>query len=163
LGRQIFFVKGDNIMELTPWRHRRTLREMEPFRREMDRLWDQLLGEPLEGEALGVGWYPPLDISETKECLTVEAELPGMEVKDIDIKLTGDILTIKGEKKVERKKEGKHYHCCECHIGNFQRSMRLPVGVKTDKIDASFDKGILTVKLPKMEEALEKEIKINVH
>lgn len=146
-------------MELVPRRHRRSWNEIEPFRNEMDRLWNQLLSE-VPGEE---GWLPPLDISETKEALIVEAELPGLEVKDIDIKLTGDILSIKGERKKEKKEDGKYFHFSECHIGSFQRSLRLPVNVQTDNIDASFDKGILTVKLPKTEEAKEKEIKINVH
>ena len=150
-------------MELVPWRHRRSSHEMEPFRREMDRLWSQLLGETPGGELPGEGWLPPLDISETEHNLILEAELPGLDVKDIDINLTGDILTIKGEKKQERKEDGKHFHCSECHIGSFQRSLRLHVNVQADKIDASFDKGILKVILPKTEEAKEKEIKIKIH
>ena len=150
-------------MELVPRRRRRSWHEMEPFRNEMDRLWNQLLSEAPGGEFPAEGWLPPLDISETKESLNVEAELPGLEVKDIDINLTGDILTIKGEKKQEKKKDGKYYHCSECHIGSFQRSLRLPVNIQADKIDASFDKGILKITLPKTEEAKEKEIKINIH
>ncbi len=104
-----------------------------------------------------------MDVSETKDSLIIEAELPGLEAKEIDVNLAGDHLTIKGEKKEERKENGKHYHCKECHIGSFQRSFRLPVSAKSDKVDANFEKGLLKVTLPKAEEAKEKAIKIKVH
>lgn len=147
-------------MELMPWK---PFRELEPFQREMDRLWNHVFGEALPVRMLEEGWLPRLDVSETKDNLIIAAELPGLGAKDIDVNLAGDILTIKGEKKEERKEDGKHYHCTECHVGSFQRSFRLPVNVQSDKVDASFDKGILTITLPKTEEAKEKQIKIKIH
>ena len=147
-------------MELMPWR---PLRELVPFNREMERLLSRAFGEDLPKRLFEEDLLPRLDLSETKDSLIIEAELPGMEIKDIDVSLIGDILTIKGEKKKERKENGKHYHCTECHVGTFQRSFRLPVGVQANKVDASFDKGILTITLPKTEEAKETEIKIKVH
>ncbi|MCK4622200.1 MAG: Hsp20/alpha crystallin family protein [Desulfuromonadales bacterium] len=150
-------------MELMPWKPFRELRELEPFQREMDRLWNRFFGEALPARRFKEEWLPRLDLSETKDNLIIEAELPGLEAKDIDVNLAGDLLTIRGEKKEERKEEGKHYHCTERHVGSFQRSFRLPVSVQSDKVDASFDKGILKIMLPKTEEAKEKEIKIKVH
>lgn len=147
-------------MEIMPWK---PLREMEPFQKEMDRFINRYLGEALPARMGAEGWLPRLDIAETKESLVIEAELPGMETKDIEVNLTGDLLTIKGEKKSERKEDGKHYHCTERHTGSFQRAFRLPTSVQGNKVDASFDKGVLTVTLPKTEEAREKEIKIKVH
>lgn len=147
-------------MEIMPWK---PLREMEPFQREMDRFFNRFFGEALPARMGEEGWLPRLDIAETKENLVIEAELPGMDSKDIEVNLTGDLLTIKGEKKSERKEDGKHYHCVERHTGTFQRAFRLPASVQGNKVDASFDKGILTITLPKTEEAKEKEIKIEVH
>lgn len=147
-------------MELTPWK---PLREMEPFKKEMDRLWSQFFGEGVLGERSEKGWLPPLNVMENKDSLIIEAELPGLDANDIDVNLSGDILTIKGEKKEEKTEDGKHYHCTECHVGFFQRSFRLPVSVHSDKVDAGFDKGVLKITLPKTEEAKEKQIKIKVH
>ena len=147
-------------MELTPWK---PFREMEPFKREMVRLMSQFFGEGNTGDVLAKEWFPPLNVVESKENLIVEVELPGMEAKDIDVNLSGDILTIKGEKKEERKEEDKHYHRFECHIGSFQRTLKLPVSVLGNKVDAGFNQGILKITLPKTEEAKEREIKIKVH
>lgn len=147
-------------MELTPWK---PFRELEPVQREMDQLWNRFFGEALTPRLLGKEWLPRLNMSETKDSLVIEAELPGMEVKDIDVSLVGDVLTLQGEKKEEKKEDGKYYHCSECHIGSFRRSFRLPVSVKSDKVDAHFDKGILKITLPKSEEAKEREVKIKVH
>lgn len=147
-------------MEIMPWK---PFREMEPFHREMDRFFNRFFSEFLPSRFEEEGWLPRLDMSETKDSLVIEAELPGMDSKDIEVNLTGDVLTIKGEKKSERKEDGKHYHCTERHSGSFQRAFRLPVSVQGDKVDAGFEKGILTITLPKTEDAKEKEIKINVH
>ena len=128
----------------------------------MERLWNQFTGgyqpaSPLVGE-----WLPSIELSETKDSLIIKAELPGLEGKDVDVTLSGDILTIKGEKKQEKKEEKEHSHYSESFYGSFQRSFRLPVDVKADNIDASFDKGVLKLTLPKTEEAKKKEIKIKV-
>lgn len=147
-------------MELTPWK---SFGEMAPFKREMDRLWSQFFGEEKLGEMMAKEWFPPLNVIESKDKLLVEVELPGLEANNVDVNLSGDILAIKGKRQEEHKEEDKHFHRYECHSGSFQRSIRLPASVKADKIDASFDKGVLKISLPKTEEAKQREIKIKVH
>ena len=93
----------------------------------------------------------------------VKAELPGLEAKDVELTLTDDILTIRGEKKEEKEEKDEHRFFVERYCGTFERRIKLPTLVKTDMIDATFAKGILTINLPKSEEAKTKEIKIKVH
>ena len=144
------------MFEVTPWR---PLRELSNLRREMEDLWGNLAGEreflPMKGE-----WMPAVDVSETKDSLVVKAEIPGMERKDIDISLSGDLLVIKGEKKqkIEEKKES--FHRIETRYGAFSRSIRVPVSVDSNKIEASYDKGVLKITLPKKEEIKAKQIEI---
>ncbi len=150
------------VWELTPWRPF----EFDRIRREMDRLWDSFLeGRPMRrGEEMRE-WLPSIDVSETKTDIVIKAELPGLDPKDIDISMTHDLLTIKGEKKHEKEeKEEKeeNYHMIERSYGSFTRSIRLPKEVQSEKIAASFKNGVLKVTLPKSEEAKKKEIKIKV-
>jgi HSP20 family protein len=105
-------------------------------------------------------WLPSVDISETNGSVTVKAELPGMEAKDIDIDISGDILTLRGEKKVEEEKKEERFYCRERHYGSFQRSFRLPTEVQSDKADARFQNGVLTIDVPKSEESEKKKIEI---
>jgi HSP20 family protein len=146
--------------ELAPWR---PFRELEKMRREMDRLWDSFFEERprRRGEEIGE-WLPSLDVSETKGDLVVKAEIPGIDPKDIDISLTNDLLTIKGEKKQEKEEKEENYHLIERSYGSFTRSIRLPKEVQSDKINASYKNGLLKITLPKSEEAKKKEIKIKV-
>jgi HSP20 family protein len=144
------------MFEITPWR---PLRELSNLRREMEDLWGDLLGEreflPMRGE-----WMPALDVSETKDSLIVKAEVPGMEPKDIDISLSGDLLTIKGEKKQKTEEKKESFHRIETRYGAFSRTIRVPVSVNSDKIQASYDKGVLKIVLPKKEEIKAKQIEI---
>ena len=145
--------------ELTPWR---PFGELSSLRREMDRLWDSFFGErPLarvwEGE-----WIPSLDVSETKDNFVVKAEVPGIDAKNIDISLTGDVLTIRGEKKHEKEEKEEDYHLVERGYGTFSRSVRLPAEVESAEIKASYKNGILKVTLPKSEKVKAKEVKIKV-
>jgi HSP20 family protein len=103
---------------------------------------------------------PAVDVSETADKITVKAEIPGMEAKDIEISMVGDTLTIKGEKKVEREEKEENYHMVERSYGSFSRSMKLPVGVDSDKVDATYKNGVLTVVLLKKEEVKPKPIEI---
>jgi HSP20 family protein len=146
--------------ELAPWR---PFKELEKMRREMDRLWDSYFEERprRRGEEIGE-WLPSLDVSETKGDLVVKAEIPGIDPKDIDISLTNDLLTIKGEKKQEKEEKEENYHLIERSYGSFTRSIRLPKEVQSDKINASYKNGLLKITLPKSEEAKKKEIKIKV-
>lgn len=144
--------------ELMEWK---PFREVSRLRREMDRLWDDFFGpgrralRPLEAE-----WAPAVDVSETADKVVVKAEVPGIEAKDIDISLSGDVLTIKGEKKSEREEKKENYHLVERSYGSFSRSLRLPAAVKADKIEASYKQGVLTVTCPKKEEVKPKAIEV---
>jgi HSP20 family protein len=144
-------------MELVPWRR---FRELAPFSKEMDKLWDSFFTEKPFGRMLTEDWFPSVDISETKDKLLIKAELPGLDAKDVDVSISGDILTIKGEKKKEEEQKDEHFYSCERYSGSFQRSFRLPVNTRADKIEASFDKGVLRITLPKTEEAKKKKITI---
>jgi len=147
------------MKELTPWK---PFGEVGTLRKEMDRLWNRFFEDSPLSLMMSSGWAPSADISETKDKLIVKAELPGLEPADINISLSGDLLTIKGEKKKESEEKDEHHYCLERYSGQFQRSFRLPVEVVPDKIEAKFDKGILTVTLPKTAKAHKKEIKIKV-
>lgn len=144
-----------DIMEWKPFR------EITRLRSEMDRLWDDYFGSgrqalrPAEGT-----WLPSVDVSETADKIVVKAEIPGMDAKDIDISLSGDVLTIKGEKKTEREEKEENYHLVERSYGSFSRSLRLPMAVNADEIEATYKQGVLTVSCPKKEEVKAKPIEI---
>lgn len=145
--------------ELTPWR---PFGEVSSLRREMDRLWENFFGERSLPRMWEREWAPSLDVSETKDNFVVKAEVPGIDAKDIDISLTGDVLSIKGEKKQEREEKEEDHHLVERSYGSFSRSIRLPAEVEPGKIKASHKNGILKVTLPKSERVKAKEVKIKV-
>jgi len=146
-------------MEIVTWR---PFGGLSSFRNEMDRLWNRFSGETPFARTFNEMWSPSVDISETKDDFVIKAELPGLEAKDVNVSISGDILTIKGEKKAEEEEKDEHYHRVERYSGSFQRVFQLPSGVKADKIEANFDKGVLKVTLPKVEEAKKKEIEVKV-
>ena len=137
-------------MELIPWRPFGTLTST---RKEMDRLWDRFFRETPSMGTFTEEWLPSVDISETKKNFIVKAELPGLDAKDVNVSLSGDLLTIKGEKKKEEEEKDEHYHCVEAYSGSFQRSFQLPASVKGDTVEAIFDKGVLKITIPKAEES----------
>lgn len=142
-------------LEMVPWRRG----ELRPLRREMEDFWNRFFGE-LPVEEGSWAWSPSVDISESDGSVMVKAELPGLDAKDIDIDITGDVLTLRGEKKVEEEKKEERYYFRERHYGSFQRSFRLPAGVQSDKVKANFKNGILTIDIPKSEESKQKKIEI---
>jgi HSP20 family protein len=105
---------------------------------------------------------PAVDVFEKNGAYQISAELPGMDEKNIEVKVADDVLTIKGEKEEEKEEKDKNYYMSERRYGSFQRSFQLPAGVDQSKIDASFQKGVLTVTLPKSPEAQKNEKKIAV-
>ena len=132
---------------LTPWTG------MSGFKKEMDRLFERFL-EPAWTEMPALGeWEPKIDVTETKDTVTVKAEVPGVEQKDIAISLQDNILTIKGEKEEEKEEKDKRYHRVERSYGAFSRVMRLPAAVDAGKASASFKDGVVTIALPKAAEA----------
>lgn len=104
-------------------------------------------------------WAPPLDVAETENEMVVRVEIPGMDEKDVDINLSRGLLTVSGEKKVE-KVENETCHCMESCYGKFSRTVRLPFEVDTDKVDAIFRNGVLRITLPKSEAAKPKKIEV---
>jgi HSP20 family protein len=151
--------------------------EWAPFdslRREVDRLFDDFdrgfwrvpFGRSMFDIAplrrMATTKTPAVDVTETEGAYEIAAELPGLDEKNIEVKVADDMLSIKGEKKEEKEEKKKDYYLSERRYGAFERSFRLPDGVDADKIEASFKNGVLTVKLPKTPEAQKKEKKIAV-
>jgi HSP20 family protein len=128
----------------------------------MDRLLERFFGEVPSPDLAGGTWEPRLDMSETKDTLTIKAELPGLESKDLDVSVSGDVLTIKGERKQEKDEKDEQRHIVERIYGAFVRMVRLPASVALDKIKANFKNGVLTINLPKTEEAKQKAIPVTV-
>ena len=105
---------------------------------------------------------PAVDIAESEKAYEITAELPGMDEKNIEVKVANGNLTIKGEKQEEKEEKKKDYYLHERHFGSFERSFEMPEGVDADKIEANFKKGVLTVTLPKKPEAQKPAKKIEV-
>ncbi|MET3457322.1 Hsp20/alpha crystallin family protein [Pseudomonas kilonensis] len=113
--------------------------------------------EPFWRRELSTSSLPAVDISEKEKSFEITAELPGIDQKDIEIRLANGNLIIKGEKKETKEEKKKGYHLSERHYGAFERVFNLPKGVDSDKIEAQFSKGVLTLTLPKKPEALKAE------
>jgi HSP20 family protein len=127
---------------LTPWTGT-------GLKREMDQLFERFFESPwTEVPALG-DWTPALDVSEGKDAITVKAELPGVDAKDIAVSLEGDVLTIKGEKEQKKEEKDERRHRLERSWGAFMRSVRLPAPVDGSKVTATFKNGVITITLPK--------------
>lgn len=107
-------------------------------------------------------WAPPVDVYEDKEHVVVEAQVPGLEMNDVKISVNDRTLLLEGERKHERTEDQGNYHFREAHYGSFARSFRLPNYVKTNEATATYAKGILTVKVPKQEQAKPKLIPVEV-
>jgi HSP20 family protein len=125
----------------------------------LERGWSRL-PSLLRGEA--VMTVPELDVRESADAIVVEAELPGVDEKDVNVTLKDGVLTIKGEKKNETEQKGESYHMMERSFGSFERSIRLPDSVDETKVEARFDKGVLSVAAAKKPEAVKAERKIEI-
>src|SRR5689334_8072787 len=137
------------------------------FKTEMDRLFDRFTGSlglaPFQALRSWPGFSvptPAVDISEDDAAIKLTAELPGMTETDIQVSLSGNTLTIRGEKRQEREEKDKGYHLSERSYGEFQRSFLLPEGTDSDKVDAKFANGVLTVTIPKTPQAAPKKIEV---
>lgn len=138
------------------------------LREQMDRLFDNFFGTTVEPFGWGregrVAMMPRVDVSETPDAITIKADLPGLDEKDVELTLDGGVLTLKGEKKAEKeeKDEAKHYHVVERSYGSFLRTFRLPDTVEADKVAATFDKGVLTITMPKTVEGESRVRRIDI-
>jgi HSP20 family protein len=132
------------------------------LRDEIDRLFEAPLAELARGSQLLSGWTPALDLYEDKDGFTLKAELPGMRKEDIELSLHDGSLSISGERKHEEKHSDAEVYRAERFYGRFQRTVTLPTPVAADKVKAQYKDGILTVTLPKTEEAKPKHIEVNL-
>lgn len=162
------------IKDLIPWGSRgRGLAktgEDSPFlalQRDINRVFEDFwkrfdLTAPFGGNGQLNAFGPRADIAESDKEVEITVELPGMDENDIEVALSDDILTIKGEKKTDREEDKKGYYLSERSYGSFYRTIALPPGVDTEKADARFKKGVLTVTLPKTPEAQARVKKVEV-
>src|SRR5215471_2662353 len=139
------------------------------FRNEMDRLFDRFGSgfgfpslrrmfdvEPTMRSSFSFS-APAIDMNEDEKAYKISAELPGINAKDIDVSVSGDMLVLKGEKRQEKEEKDKNYHYSERAYGSFQRTFDLPASIDRNKVSADFSKGVLTITLPKTAEAQKPE------
>jgi HSP20 family protein len=129
-------------------------REMTQVQSQFNRLIDQVWGDRRES------WLPAIDVFDTKEAVVLKAELPGMDPDDIQIEVEDNVLTVKGERRFEEEVDEERYYRVERRYGSFQRSIALPQTVKATDISASYEDGILTITVPKVEEQQPKRIEV---
>lgn len=148
-----------------------TFNRWDPFgdlvglREAMDRLVNDAFVRPARALGAvgdgGVAELPmPVDVAETGDAVTIKASLPGVKPEDIDVNITGDVVTIRGEMKSETEKEEGNYHRREIRYGSYVRSFPLPSLVKADDAEATFENGVLTLRLPKADEVKPRQIKV---
>lgn len=118
--------------------------------------------EPYFRHEMNTGLSPAVDIVEREKEYEIEAEIPGMDERNLEVTLANGTLTIRGEKSDDKEEKKKNYYLSERHYGSFRRAFRVPEGVDADKIEAKFEKGVLKLTLPKSEEALKKTKKIAI-
>lgn len=160
-------------MSLIPWRNKQeecageSLPEatLARFRDEMGNLFDRFFRDPWGMSVLGslparLGWGPRIDLAESEDSVTITAEMPGVNPKDIEINVTGNMLTIRGHKSREREEKGKDVHYVERQYGDFHRTIQLPGSVDPDQVQASVKNGVLTVSLAKRADAKAKRIPV---
>ncbi|HUF55285.1 MAG TPA: Hsp20/alpha crystallin family protein [Thermohalobaculum sp.] len=163
------------IKDLLPWARRETAGDVKAtaeqplaeLQRQMNAAFESFwrgAERPFGGLDLPVGGegVPRSDVVETADGIEISVELPGMEQGDVEVSLAGDSLTIKGEKKIEKQEEKRGYYVSERSYGSVYRTIPLPPGVDTDKAEATFRNGVLTVKLPQTAEAKEKVKRVEV-
>ena len=130
------------------------------FRSQMDRLFDSFFGLAPWEESLPGSWAPDVEVADTAKEIVVKAEVPGLGPEDIDVRVSGNVLTLSGEKKEETEEKREGYYRSERRFGSFLRTIDLPHGAKADAVTAEYDKGILTVRIPKTEESAPRKVEI---
>lgn len=132
-------------------------RDITTLRDEMNRLFNRATGD---GVSSGSAWTPAVDIFDTDQAIVLRAELPGLTPDDIDIEIDDNVLSLKGERRFEETVQEGRYYRLERAYGHFQRNVTLPQGVKADEISASFDNGVLSVRVPKADEVRPRKIAV---
>ncbi len=149
------------MASLVRWNPRR---DMMSLRDEMNRLIEQAFnGGSLVEWQPSTNWGLPMDVAENDDAFIVTASVPGMNPDDLDITITDNVLTIKGEYKADETVEDEQYHIRERRYGSFGRSITLPVTVNADGVEADYNNGVLTLTVPKAEEMKPRRIAVQVH
>jgi HSP20 family protein len=145
------------------------LTRWEPFRELQDRIdrmnrlfRDSYRPEGPEEALTSTSFAPPVDIYEDEHNITLKMEVPGIDEKDIDVRIESNTLTVRGERKFEKEEKEENFRRVERHYGSFTRSFTLPNSVETENIQANYDKGLLEIRLAKRAEAKPKQIKVKV-
>ncbi|MBI2433092.1 MAG: Hsp20/alpha crystallin family protein [Candidatus Hydrogenedentes bacterium] len=134
-----------------------------PSFRELENRLNRMFGSwPWEPEQAGVAWSPAVDLHESDDAYTLEADLPGLTKNDIHLSIADDVVTLKGERSQKSEKKAEGYHRVERIYGSFQRSFRIPGGIDASKVEANFEHGVLKVTLPKPEERKPRQIDVKV-
>lgn len=134
-------------------------RELDTMRRQMERWFDTMNGSVFTGRSANV--FPAVNLTESPESYFIRAELPGVKATDLDIKATGNDITLSGERKGAPSVDGARFHRREREAGKFSRVLGLPGDIESDRVEASLKNGILTIKVPKAEKAKPRQISIN--
>jgi len=135
-------------------------RELDTLQGDVNRLFDSFFGRRGDATAGARRWVPAMDLVETGDSLVLRADLPGMDRDDIEVEVKDGVLTVSGERKAEHETEREGYHRVERSFGRFSRSLGLPRGVDPGAVTASFERGVLEVRLPKPEERKATRIEI---
>ncbi len=141
------------------------VREIQTMQNEMNRLFNTFFDAPSPGnggQAVARRWIPAMDVVETDDSFVLRADLPGMSEQDVNIELEDNVLTISGERKAEHERNGEGYYRVERAWGAFSRSLTLPEGVEADAVKASFDTGVLEVRIPKPEQQKPRKVQITL-
>jgi HSP20 family protein len=142
-------------------------RELDSLQGEMNRLFSSFFDTPApSGKGNGNGtqrrWIPSMDLVETQDHFVLKADLPGMSENDVDVELENNVLTISGERKTEHEEQHEGYYRLERATGAFSRTLSLPEGIDPEAVGATFDNGVLTVRVPKPAQAKPRRVKIGV-
>jgi len=143
-------------MALIRWQ---PFQEMETLRRQMDQMFDEMTALNRNSQAT---WQPAIELQDTEENVILRAEIPGIEGKDLDVRVTREAVAITGEHRYEKKAEEKGFFRSEFRYGKFGRVIPLPVAVQNDQVKADFTNGILTLTLPKVDAAKNRVVKLNL-
>jgi HSP20 family protein len=147
-------------MALVRWE---PVRELNTIQGEINRLFNAFFDTPAgAGEGVGRRWLPPMDLVEADDHYVLRADLPGVAEDDVAIEVENDVLTVSGERKAEHEERGEGYHRLERAYGSFSRSLTLPDGVDPEAVHASFDRGVLEVRIPKPEQRKPRRVAISV-
>jgi len=142
------------------------LRTLQPYRQpgsiqnEIENLLHEFFGGPIHTGPLASEWLPAAEITESQDTVFVKAELPGMEEKDIDLSISGNVLTIRGEKKHVTEDKDENHYLGDRYYGSFRRTFQLPADIDQEHAEATFDKGVLMISVPKVAESKTKKIEI---